>query len=258
MKRFKYLTLAALVAFAACDEGTETVVEPPVTGTISGVVTIEGVGASGVTVTLSSGQTTSTDGSGSYAFSGVSAGAYTVSISGFASDATFSSTSKAATITTAGQVVTVNFDGSYVRTSAILGSVAAGGSGLSGVTVSLSGGSSTTTDANGQYAFSGLRAGSYTVSISGFDASQYTFSTTSQSVSVGVGESKVVSFSGQLLTTAKIMGSLYIDENDNNNNFDEALEDKLAVANVAVTIEGGAVNDTMTVMTDANGDYMFE
>ncbi len=48
MKRFKYMTLAALVAFAACDEATEVVVPPPVTGTISGVVTIEGVGASGM------------------------------------------------------------------------------------------------------------------------------------------------------------------------------------------------------------------
>ena len=57
MKRFKYLTLAALVAFAACDEGEDTVVAPPVTGTISGVVTIEGTAASGVSVQLSSGAT---------------------------------------------------------------------------------------------------------------------------------------------------------------------------------------------------------
>ena len=188
MKRFKYLTLAALVAFAACDEADEVIVAPPVTGTISGVVTIEGTGATGITVTLSSGSTATTDGAGTYAFSGVAAGAYTVTISGFASDAAFASSAKAATISTAGQVATVNFDGAYVRTSAILGSVAAGGVGLAGVTVSI-GSSSTTSDANGQYAFSGLRAGSYTVAISGFSATTYTFATTSMSVTLAVGDS---------------------------------------------------------------------
>ena len=42
MKRFKYLTLAALVGLWACDSGTSTTTEPTPTGTISGTVTIEG------------------------------------------------------------------------------------------------------------------------------------------------------------------------------------------------------------------------
>ncbi len=260
MKRFKYLTLAALVAFAACDEGEETVTPPPVTGTISGVVTIEGVGASGITVTLSSGATATTDASGAYSFSGVEAGAYTVTISGFPSDVSFTATVKAVTISTAGQVATANFDGSYIRTSAILGSVSGGGTGLAGVTVTLSGTSSasTTTDANGTYSFSGLRAGTYTVSISGFDASQYTFPATSQNVTLGVGQSQVVSFSGSLVMTAKISGSLFIDEFSKDDILNSGLEENLKVAGVAITLEGGSVNDTMTVLTDANGDYMFE
>ena len=127
MKRFKYLALAALVAFGACDEGDDGGVAPSVTGTISGVVTVEGTAASGVTVTLSSGSTATTDGSGSYSFAGVPAGAYTVSISGGPSDATFSSTAKPATISSAGQVVTVNFDGQFIRTSGIFGAVRAAG-----------------------------------------------------------------------------------------------------------------------------------
>jgi hypothetical protein len=147
MKRLKYFTLAALVAFAACGEDETPPVVETITGTISGVVTIEGVGQSGVSVALSSGATATTDGSGAYSFANVEAGAYTVTISGFASDATFASTSKAATISTDGQVVQVNFDGSFVRTSAIHGAVSAGGP-LSGVTVSI-GSSSTQTDANG-------------------------------------------------------------------------------------------------------------
>ena len=237
MKRFKVLSLAALVAFAACDEGTEPVVAPPVTGTISGVVTIEGSTASGVSVTLSSGASATTDGSGAYSFAGVNAGAYTVTISGFANDATFSSTAKAATVTSAGQVVTVNFDGTYVRTSAILGSVSAGGMGLAGVKVDI-GSSSVNTDANGQFAFSGLRAGSYTVTISGFDAGQYTFASATSTVVVGVGESKVASFTGTLLATAKIMGSVKIDG--------------AAAVGVTATLSSGAV-----ATTDAAGDYSF-
>ena len=63
MKRFKYLTLAALVAVAACDEGVDPVVTP-VTGIVTGVVTIEAVAAVGVTVTLSNGSVTTTDGAG--------------------------------------------------------------------------------------------------------------------------------------------------------------------------------------------------
>ena len=168
MKRFKYLTLAALVAFAACDEGEETITPPPVTGSISGVVQIEGAGVAGISVSLSSGATATTDASGAFTFSGVAAGAYTVSIAGFPADATFSSTAQAATITSAGQVVSLNFSGTYVRTSAIIGSVAAGGLGIPNVAVSI-GSSETMTDDNGQFAFSGLRAGAYTVDISGFD-----------------------------------------------------------------------------------------
>jgi protocatechuate 3,4-dioxygenase beta subunit len=245
MNRFKYLAMAALVAFAACDEGEETVITPPVTGSITGVVTIDGTGASGVTVSLSSGATATTDGAGSYSFSAVEAGAYTVTISGFASDATFSSTAQAATITTAGQVVNVNFSGAYVRTSAILGNVSAGGAGLANVNVSI-GAQSTTTDANGQYSFSGLRAGDYTVTISGFDASLYLFASTSQTVTVGAGDSKVVSFSGDLQATAKIGGFLYIDELPKNDMFDSS-EEALAVA----------VGNEFEMETDENGEYWF-
>jgi hypothetical protein len=247
------MALAALVAFAACDEGTDVVVDVPVTGDIAGVVTIEGAAVSGVSVALSSGATTTTNGSGAYSFSGVAAGAYTITISGFAADATFSSTSKAATIVTTGQVATVNFDGAYVRTSAILGSVAAGGKNLPGVSVSI-GSSTTQTDANGNYSFSGLRAGTYTLTISGFNAAQYAFATATQNVTVGVGESKVVSFAGQLLATSTISGTLYIDGNGNRNM--DPGEPPVAKAGIKVALER-AIGDTLYTTTDANGNYSF-
>ena len=144
MKPFRYLTLAALVAVAACDEGVDPIVAP-ITGTIAGVVTIEAVAAVGVAVTLSSGPTTTTDGSGAYQFDGVPTGSYTVTISGFASDATFTATLLSATISSSGQVVTANFDGSYVRTSAIVGSVTVGGAPLLGVSIAIGGMSSAST-----------------------------------------------------------------------------------------------------------------
>jgi hypothetical protein len=243
MKRLKVLSLAALVAFAACDEGTEPVVAPPVTGTISGVVTIEGTAKSGVSVTLSSGAAATTDASGAYSFAGVNAGTYTITISGFPTDATFSTTTKGATIATSGQVATVNFDGAYVRTSAILGSVSAGSKGLAGVKVALTGtntaGASVNTDGNGQYAFTGLRAGSYTVTISGFDATQYTFASSTASVTVAAGASQVASFTGTLLATSKITGTVKIDG--------------AAVAGVTATLTPGGA----TATTDAAGAYTF-
>jgi hypothetical protein len=252
MKQLKYLALATLVAFAACDEGTDVVVTPPVTGDIVGTVTIEGAAVSNVTVTLSTGESV-TPVNGAYSFTGVAAGAYTVTIAGFDANATFSSTSKAVTITANAQVATVNFAGSWVRTSAVLGSVAAGGAGLTGVNVSI-GSSSTITDANGQYSFSGLRAGTYTVTLSGFNAQQYAFATSTQNVTVGVGESKVVSFAGQLLATSTISGTLFIDGNDNDDM--DAGEPAIAKAGITVALET-AVGDSIYTTTDANGMYSF-
>ncbi len=244
MKRLKVLSLAALVAFAACDEGSDPITVPEVTGTISGVVTIEGTARSGVSVTLSSGAAATTDASGAYSFAGVKAGTYTITISGFPTDAAFSTTTKGATIATSGQVQTVNFDGAYVRTSAILGSVLAGSRGLAGVKVALTGsntaGASVNTDANGQYAFTGLRAGSYTVTISGFDAGQYTFASSTATVTVAAGQSQVASFTGTLLATAKITGTVTIEG--------------APAAGVGVALSGNA---TASTTTDAAGAYTF-
>ena len=260
MKRFKYFALAALVAVAACDEGEDPIIVPtPVTGTISGTVSIESAGISGVNVTLSGGMTASTDGSGAFTFTGVAAGSYTVTISGFASDATFTATVQSVTISSQGQVATTNFDGAYVRTSAILGSVAAGGAGLSGVSVAISGMSSagTTTDGNGQYSFSGLRAGSYTIEMTNPSASMYAFASTSTSVTIGTGASEIVSFAGTLVETASVEGWLFIDEFSKDNARQAGLEDNLTIAGISVALEGILVDDNMTTVTDANGKYSF-
>ncbi len=257
MKRLRLLALAALVVLplAACDEGTT--VAPAVTGTVTGTVTIDGQGTQGITVTLSSGATTTTDASGHYTFSDVAAGAYTVALSGTPADATFDALAKAAVIATAGQVVTVDFAGSSVRTSAIIGSVSSGGQPLSGVTVALSGASSgsTTTDANGQYSFGGLKAGSYTLTVSGLPSGT-SCSNSPASATLATGETKVVSFSCSATGNASITGRLFLDENDKNNVFDgAALEENLKAANVAINIEGPTIGTVQTVQTDANGEF---
>ena len=181
------------------------------TSSIVGSVT--GVGPppeplSGVTVTLGgdTSRSTTTDVNGQYAFTGLLPGLYTVSISGFdATQYTFPTTSQSVVVVV-GASESVDFSGTRVSTGMITGTVSVGPptEPLSGVTVSLSGDASrsTTTDVNGQYAFAGLLPGSYTVSISGFDATQYTFPTTSQSVTVGVGASGVVNFSGTPVSTS--------------------------------------------------------
>ena len=119
-------TLLVLPVIAACGEDP---VPPPVTGSIMGQVSIEGMGIDGVSVNLSNGASTTTAGGGTYRFDSIGAGAYTVTISGFPADASFDATSAAATIPAAGGSVTLDFRGSYIRTASIIGTVTVGSTG---------------------------------------------------------------------------------------------------------------------------------
>lgn len=241
MNRLKQMAgaLMLLVPLAACDEGTP----PPPTGSIEGTVMIEGTGADGVTVTLNDGTTTTTAGGGAYRFTGVEGGAYTITISGYPSDATFDATQATATIASANQVVQVNFSGSYIRTSSILGTVTLEGTGLSGLSVALSGMSegTTTTASDGAFAFTGLRAGTYTVEVSGYDSEAYSFSNTTQSATVGVGASAEMSFEGTHIRTASIRGTVMVGE--------------AGLSGVQVSLTGLS---EATAETDDAGSYEFE
>ena len=240
MNRHKLLALAAmlLVPLVACDEGT-----PPVPqGTIDGQVSIEGQGIDGVTVTMSSGPSTTTSGGGRFSFANVDGGTYTLTISNFPADASFTSTSQPATITTAGQTATVNFTGTYIRTASILGSVTVERAGVNGVTVRLSGMSdaSTQTDANGQFAFTQLRAGSYELELSGF-AADVSFSAPAQNVTLGVGETETTTFEGTYVRTAGIQGRVAVEGQ--------------GLSGVTVNLSG--VGPARTTTTDAAGQYAF-
>ncbi len=244
MNRLKKLlaaaTLLVLPVIAACGED---IVPPPPTGSIMGQVSIEGQGIDGVSVNLSNGASTTTAGGGTYRFDAVPAGAYTVTISGFPADASFDATSSAATIPDTGGSVTVDFRGSFIRTASIMGTVTVENMGLGGVTVMLSGmaDAQTATDNSGQFVFTGLRAGTYSVEISGFDMDEVGFGSTSSSATIGVGESKILTFDGTYLRTAGIMGQVAVEGE--------------GLAGVTVTLAGEGEDGTTT--TDAGGLYAF-
>jgi len=168
---------------------------------ISGAVTVEGSPLGGVTVTLGGTQTGSvvTNASGQYAFTGLRNGGYTVTVSNFPSGVTFPSTTQNVSVGV-NDARTVDFPGSYILTSSVLGTVTAGSMGLEGVTVTLTGAESrvTSTNASGDYQFAGLRSGSYTVTITNLPAGT-SFSTTSRSASVGVGQTVRLDFTGTVV-----------------------------------------------------------
>ncbi len=180
----------------------------PAIGSITGEVTVEGTGIDSVLVTLNTGAHTTTAADGVYRFDGLEPGAYSVTISNFPADAAFTTRSATATVETDGQVVTVDFPGSWIRASAIIGSVTVEGQGLSGVTVTVTGRRrfQDLTDDNGLYSITNLRTGKYTIEISGFDTQDVEFEWTRYTHVVDLGESSVVHFEGTRVRASAIMG----------------------------------------------------
>ena len=265
MNRLKLLAMATLMALTitACDEGEPPITDipPPPTpvGTISGTVTIDGTGATGITATLSSGATTATGAGGTFSFGGVEAGSYTVTISGYPADAAFPSATQAATIASDGQTVQLNFAGEYIRSSSVVGNVVAAdpmmmGSDsngdewpdmLDGITVTLEGEHTMAEPQRtmeGGFAFTGLRAGSYTVTISGYP-DDVKFDTPSMTVEVDVGDVGMANFEGAYIRTAAVEGRVIIEGE--------------GLAGVTVTLTGGPGNDSYTKLTGDNGEYAF-
>jgi hypothetical protein len=174
---------------------------PGAGASISGRISLEGSPLGGVTVTLggtASASVTSDEG-GRYAFVGLPGGSYTVSVSDFPPDVTFPDPIQEVSLET-GEERTVSFQGSYVRTSSVVGVVRAGDFTLEGVTVTLTGTESrvTSTNSSGSYQFAEVRQGSYTVSISNLPAGSQ-FSVTSRNTTVGMGETVQVDFEGSII-----------------------------------------------------------
>ena len=244
MNRLKLLAVATLLVVPLAGGCGDDKVTPASTGSIAGQVAIEGKGIDGITVSLSNGETATTAGGGAYRFDKVEVGSYTITINNNPAGGSFSATSASATLSKDGEVVTVNFTGSWIRTSTIAGAVTVEQDGLSGVTVRISGVSESEilTGAGGQYSFTGLRSGDYTVEISGFDPNDVIFGSTSVVVTVAVDESKVANFEGTYARTATIMGQVSIEG--------------APLAGVTVSLQGKGEDRTET--TNGAGQYIFE
>jgi hypothetical protein len=217
----------AFAALSACGGGGGGT--PATTYRISGTVT----GASGVTLTLTGGATSTTAADGTYAFAGLAAGTYLVtpSLTGYS----FAPASRSATITAA-DATGVDFTATAVATThAISGTV----SGADAVTVTLSGTASrtTTTGTGGTYGFTGLAAGAYTVTPS---LAGYTFAPANRAVSISVADQPGQDFAGSRIVagTHTISGSV----------------SGGTVTGVTVALTGAA---SALTTTDAGGHYSF-
>jgi hypothetical protein len=141
-------------------------------GTVTGQVTMDGAGVSGVAVTLRDGPTTiattTTGQVGTYQFSNVALGPWTVSI---AQPPGASCSTTQLNVTVVAGTATANFACTTPgpQTGTVTGQVTVDGVGVSGVTVTLRVGTSTiattTTDQGGTYQFSNVALGPWTVSI---------------------------------------------------------------------------------------------
>jgi len=162
----------------------QATVKFPFIGDISGKVTYNGSGLSGVTILLTgaSSTSTSTDPNGNYTFTGLQNGSYTITPS--KTGYNFIPTSLQSTINNA-NLTGKDFTAALtpLSTYAISGRVMYSGSGLSGVAMTLTGGTSasTSTDFNGNYTLSGLRNNSYTITPS---KAGYAFNPTSITVTL--------------------------------------------------------------------------
>ena len=128
------------------------------TYSLSGQVTSQGTGLSGVAVSTSAGVATTTAADGTYTLTGLAPDFYSVG----ASLANYLVSAPQA-VALAANTTGINFTAQALYT--LSGQVTNQGVGLGGVTVSLSNGTTITTAADGTYSISNLVAGTYTVSV---------------------------------------------------------------------------------------------
>jgi hypothetical protein len=209
---------------------------------ISGrVVNNNGIGFSGVNVTLSGTESLSTtsDASGNYSFITFQPGLYTITPSMSAPGYTFTPSERTVEITT-GDIAGQDFS---TLAYAISGRVSTStGAGVSGITLSLNGQSSfsSTSDANGNYAFAVIQSGTYTITPSA-TCNDYSFIPVDITAAISASD-----ITGQNFTAAIISHSV--------SGRVTAL-DGSAAPGVLVNLSGDV---SALTTTDANGYYAFD
>ena len=164
------------------------------TYSISGkILGSDGVGISGINVSLSNGAWASTEQDGSYSFSGVHKGNYTISPT--SGSYIFTPESRSVTIDNS-DFNGMDFTGTFMvsETYSISGMLSSvNETKLAGITVNLSNGASVLTSQDGIYSFTGLTKGNYTITP---NADSYTFNPESRSVTIGNADITDVNFTG--------------------------------------------------------------
>ena len=217
------------------------------TSAITGQVTADNNPLPEVTVSLDGrGEeyAVTTNSAGQFTFSDLRSGDYVVGITNPNEDEYgFEVTSRTVSVAD-GETSIVPFQGILLRTAAIMGTVTIEGTGLEDVTVSISGGGERheiLTNAAGQYSFTRLHAGEYSIGISGFDDDFFGFEVTTTTVTIGLEETAIVPFTGILLRSAVIQGTVTV-EGD-------------ALPGVTVMISGGPKDEEHVRLTDDAGHF---
>jgi len=198
--------MALLWGCSGVVSGQNTQPPPPQTYSISGTISPV-AGGNGATVTLSgaAGAATTANSSGNFTLSGLANGTYTVTPS--RAGYTFSPTSLSVTVSGANITTGLNFtataQGGTHSISGTISPVTAG----SGATVTLSGAASASTTANssGNYTFTGLANGNFAVTPS---HTGYTFSPTTQAVTVNGANVTGLNFAATAVQTFSISGTI--------------------------------------------------
>ena len=230
------------------------------TAVIAGEVTVgdDDTPLSGVTLTVSGGpkdesRDATTNADGKYEVDRLHQGEYTVSLKDFNRvEYGFSPESVGGVDAMRKETETVNFQGIYLRTAGVSGSVTVGGMGIdANVALSMKDEDGEYQDVDdmdtqgGQFGFSGLAEGDYMLTLSGYDAVEYVFED-NRPFSLDLDESRIENFRGMALRTAHIMGNVSDEDG--------------GIEGVAVTLirvlSGNTGEQLNPVFTDKDGNYM--
>ena len=201
-----FAPIALLWGCSGIVSGQNTQPPPPQTYSISGTISPV-AGGSGATLTLSgaAGATTTSNSSGNFTFSGLANGTYIVTPS--RAGYTFNPTSLSVTVSGANITTGLNFTATAQGGTHSISGTISPTTGGSGATVTLSGAANATTiaDGAGNYNFTGLANGNYAVTPS---RTGYTFSPTTQTVTVNGANVTGLNFAATAVQTFSISGTI--------------------------------------------------